>query len=61
MVKKELLDMLCCPVCKGDVQEVDGKIVCSDCRRKYPIKDDIPIMLVEDSELPEKDELQSNE
>jgi uncharacterized protein len=52
MVKKELLDILCCPDCKGDVEEKEGKVVCADCGRRYPIKDDIPIMLVEESELP---------
>ena len=53
MVKKELFDILCCPDCKGDVEEKEGKVVCVDCGRRYPIKDDIPIMLVEESEIPD--------
>jgi uncharacterized protein len=50
MIDKELLDILACPACKGDVQMKDGKIVCVKCQKKYPIKDGIPIMLVDQSE-----------
>ncbi len=50
MIDKDLLDILACPACKGDVHEKEGKIVCQGCGRKYPIKDGIPIMLVEESE-----------
>lgn len=48
---KELLDILACPKCKGDLQltkEQDG-LVCPACRLKYEIKDDIPVMLVEEA------------
>ena len=54
MIKKELLEILCCPADKGDVTEKDGKIVCLKCGRRYPIRDGIPIMLVEEAELPEE-------
>ena len=50
MIDKELLEVLACPACKGDVQLKDNKIVCMKCKRKYPIKDGIPIMLVEEAE-----------
>lgn len=50
MIDRELLDVLACPACKGDVQLKDNKIVCLKCKRKYPIKDGIPIMLVEEAE-----------
>ena len=50
MVDKDLLDILACPACKGNVVEKEHKIVCEDCGRKYPVKDGIPIMLVEESE-----------
>ena len=45
MIDKKLLDIMACPVCKGDVYEKDNLIICKSCGRKYPIKDDIPIML----------------
>ncbi|MFH1782381.1 MAG: Trm112 family protein [Candidatus Omnitrophota bacterium] len=47
---KKLLEVLACPACKNDVLFKDDKIVCINCKRKYPIKDDIPIMLIEESE-----------
>jgi uncharacterized protein len=55
-VSKELLEILCCPKCKGDVVLTAAKdgLLCSACRLIYPIKDDIPIMLV-DQALPLKD------
>jgi len=50
MIDKELLDILACPDCKGDVELKDGKIVCKKCGRKYPIRNGVPIMLVEEAE-----------
>lgn len=54
MIDKEFLDILACPVCKTDVKLEQDKIVCANCGRRYPIKGDIPIMLVDEAELPEK-------
>ena len=50
MIDKELLEILACPACQGDVELKDNKIVCKKCSRKYPIKDNIPIMLVDQAE-----------
>lgn len=50
MVDKELLEIMACPDCKGAVQEQDNKIVCLKCGKKYPIRDGIPVMLVEEAE-----------
>jgi len=50
MIDKELLDILACPYCKGDVDLKDNKIVCKNCKKKYPIKDGIPIMLIDEAE-----------
>lgn len=50
-IKKELLDILACPKCKGDIYlntENDG-LICDACKLKYEIKDDIPIMLIEEA------------
>ncbi|MBM3317146.1 MAG: Trm112 family protein [Candidatus Eisenbacteria bacterium] len=48
----ELLEILVCPVCKGDLQHVrePERLVCAACRLAYPVKDDIPIMLPEEAE-----------
>ena len=50
MIDKELLNILACPACQGDVELKDKKIVCKSCGRKYPVKDGIPVMLVDQAE-----------
>ena len=53
MVSKELLDILVCPACKTKVELVKGNwLVCPnpECNRKYPIRDDIPIMLISEGD-----------
>jgi len=48
MISKELLDILACPACKGDVEAGSDKIVCLKCDKKYIVQDGIPIMLVDE-------------
>ncbi len=55
MINKELLEILACPLCKVSVELKQEKLVCTKCGRRYPIKDDIPIMLVDEAELPESE------
>lgn len=50
IVDSELLEILICPACKGDVFLKDNKIVCKKCAKKYPIKEGIPIMIIEETE-----------
>ena len=50
-ISKELLEILACPKCKGDVQLTapqDG-LVCKACKLMYPIRDDIPVMLIDEA------------
>ncbi|MBC8318942.1 MAG: Trm112 family protein [Desulfobulbaceae bacterium] len=51
MLKKELLDILACPQCKGPVTltEKEDGLVCETCKLIYEIKDDIPIMLIDEA------------
>ncbi len=51
MIDKTLLSILACPACQSDVAERDGKIVClsAACALQYPIKDGIPVMLVDEA------------
>jgi len=54
-ISKELLDILACPKCKGAIflnQAGDG-LICKACRLIYPIKEDIPVMLIDEA-LPYK-------
>ncbi|MFO7761495.1 MAG: Trm112 family protein [Thermodesulfobacteriota bacterium] len=52
MIKQELLEILACPKCKGPVvlNEKKDKLVCQKCRLRYKIKNDIPIMLIDEAE-----------
>ncbi|MFH1093833.1 MAG: Trm112 family protein [Candidatus Omnitrophota bacterium] len=50
MISKELLEILACPVCKVSVRLESEKLICTKCHRRYPIKDDIPVMLVDEAE-----------
>ncbi len=52
MLSPELLEILVCPKCKNDIQydEKQSKLICNNCRLKYDIKDDIPIMLIDEAE-----------
>ena len=52
MIDKELLAILACPACKADVELKDNRICCTNikCGKKYPIKDGIPVMLIEEAE-----------
>ena len=49
---KELLSILACPKCKGDVKltESGDGLVCPACKLKYPVREDIPVMLVDEAE-----------
>jgi uncharacterized protein len=56
-VDKELLDILACPNCRGDVEyrEADDEIVCvGTCRYRYPVRDDIPVMLIDEAIKPDQ-------
>ncbi len=50
-IKKELLDILCCPKCKGDIRLNDAGdgLICNNCKLLYRIQDDIPIMLIDEA------------
>lgn len=53
MVSQDLLDMLVCPACRKPLELKDnGKALkCGECHRVYPIKDDIPILLVDEATI----------
>ena len=52
MIRKELLDILGCPKCKGPLtyHEDTDKLDCPSCQFLFPVKDDIPIMLLDEAE-----------
>jgi uncharacterized protein YbaR (Trm112 family) len=54
-IHPDLLEILACPVCKTPVELVqDGAgLKCAQCKRVYPVRDDIPIMLPEEATIEE--------
>lgn len=52
-IAKDLLDILACPLCKTPVREEEDRLVCTQCGRRYPVRDGIPVMLIDEAELPE--------
>lgn len=50
-IPKDLLDILACPVCKKPVQPLagDSALKCEACKRVYPVRDGIPVMLPEEA------------
>jgi uncharacterized protein len=56
-IDPKLLEILACPLCKTEVVLTgDGEgLFCRSCRRRYPIVDDIPVMLVEEASVVPED------
>ncbi len=54
-IDKRLLEILVCPLCKADVKlKEDGNgLKCVECKRVYPIRDDIPVMLIDEATIEE--------
>ena len=51
-LQKELLDILVCPKCKGDLEYRPGppeELVCKACRLRYAVDDGIPVMLIDEA------------
>jgi uncharacterized protein len=54
---EQLLEILACPNCRGEVdyKEAEQVIECRNCHYRYPVRDDIPVMLVDEAEKPGTD------
>jgi len=57
MISKELLDILACPKCKGPVEltEKEDGLTCISCRLLYEIRNDIPVMLIDEATIIEEE------
>lgn len=53
MIDPRLLEILACPLCKTEVRVEADRLVCVRCGRRYPIREGIPVMLVEEAEPPQ--------
>ena len=52
MIDPTLLEILACPLCKTAVTLDGDRLACRQCGRRYPIREGIPVMLVEEAEQP---------
>ena len=50
-INKDLLDILVCPKCKGKITltEKEDGLICTNCKLLYPIRDGIPVMLIDEA------------
>jgi uncharacterized protein YbaR (Trm112 family) len=50
-ISQDLLEILACPKCKGEIHlnSSDDGLVCDACRLMYPIREDIPVMLIDEA------------
>jgi uncharacterized protein YbaR (Trm112 family) len=55
MLDKKILDFIVCPQCRGDLKLEGEFLICQNCQLKYPIKDDIPILLIEEAQKIDQD------
>ncbi len=55
MINEQLLKILACPVCKQSLDLRSEKLVCVKCLKMYPVRDGIPVMLVDEAESIEKE------
>ena len=54
MISPDLLEILACPVCRKPlVLRGEDSLKCNECKRVYPIRDDIPVMLVDEARIEE--------
>ena len=54
MISPDLLNILICPACGSAVREKDDAIECASCKKRYPIENGIPVLLVDRAEKTEK-------
>jgi len=61
-INPELLEILACPACKAkvDLKEDESGLKCRECKRVYPIRDDIPVMLIDEATVEDEESAQKS-
>ena len=49
-IDEKLLQILACPACQGDLELKDNTILCTQCGKKYPVKNGIPVLLADEAQ-----------
>ena len=57
----KLLEILACPNCRSElrVDDVASELVCTGCGYAYPVRDDIPVLLIDEARKPDADSASS--
>lgn len=53
MIDPELVKILCCPLGKAELNYENDSLVCTKCKAVFPIRDGIPVLLIEEALMPE--------
>ncbi|HSV33704.1 MAG TPA: Trm112 family protein [Pyrinomonadaceae bacterium] len=61
-LSQELMEILVCPACHGKVElKPDGSgLKCVECKRVYPVRDDIPVMLIDEAKIDDEQPARNN-
>lgn len=51
-IDSKLLEIIVCPDCHGELSPVGEELVCAQCALAYPVRDDIPVLLVDEARKP---------
>ncbi len=51
-IDPELLEIIVCPACRSELDLIEAELVCRGCGLAYPIRDDIPVLLVDEARKP---------
>jgi len=54
MISPELLAVLACPVCKQSLKPGKNSLLCAKCKRAYPVREGIPVLLAEEAKIEKK-------
>lgn len=56
-ISQDLLEILACPACKAKVElkEDESGLKCVECRRVYPVREDIPVMLIDEATIEDEE------
>lgn len=52
-IDQQLLEIIVCPACHGQLEEATDELVCQGCGNAYPVRDDIPVLLVDEARKPD--------
>ena len=61
-INQDLLEILACPACKAkvDLKADESGLKCRECKRVYPIRDDIPVMLIDEATVEDEEPAQKS-